>query len=177
MNKLSILENLQRHKGVIVVATGLVVVLLILSFIPFPDKPDWCTFRKLLRDKKVRVRGSGNDTNTLKISQANFPQLYAVFSNTIIGDGSTKNYQNTTHDYEGGTKLMKENGLAWQGEGMRADKDIYVPECSYNSIKFPWVDCLNALKLPVPRQNFWNRKPITFKPSVCFDSKLSCKTE
>lgn len=178
MNKLQIQEKFQRHKGGIIGGFLVVVaILLILSFIPFTVKPAWCTFRKLLRDKKVGVRGSGSDTNTLSISQSKFPQLYAVFSNTIIGDGSTKNYQDKTYTFENGTKLMKKKGLVWQGEGMRSGKIIYIPECSYNSPSFPWVNCLKALELPVPQQNFWNRKPITFKPSVCFDSKPSCKTK
>ena len=161
---------------------GIVIVLLIVSFLQiFPTKPTWCTFSKLLRDKRVGVRGSGNDRSTLSVSKGAFPDLYAIFANNIIGDGKTANYNSTTHSYTKGVEIMKQKGLAWQRERMRATHTIYLPECAYNSTDFPWKECLAAMHIPSPVGTFWASigKP-TVGSTDCFPncnvSKHCCST-
>lgn len=141
---------------VLTIVVVIIMVLVVVSLLPvFPAKPSWCTFSKLLRDKKVNVRGAGNDTSTLSISNAEFPAMYALFSEKTIGDGRTPNYHKKSYNYKDATEIMKREGLAWQGEGMRKTEYIYLPECSFSSASFPWKECLKAMDIPIPTSTFW----------------------
>ena len=108
-------------------------------------------------------------------------KLYKVFSdkNNIIGDGSTKNYQDKTYNFTKATDLMTEKGLAWQGEDMRnaSNPYIYIPECAYTSSSFPWKECLTALDIPIPLGNLPASLSGTFPKKECFPKKKVTKNQ